>query len=180
MIDTPLLDAVDDNEGIAEPVTTALEGEEPDVLLVAVADEAVRAYKARSLDERLALALLPEPEAIDRRLIVEIEQWMQVRCYFARRLDLRPHEINAFLGDDDHVIRLCIAKRTDLGAEQIARCVADRDPNVRHAIARNPDLTPEQRRQLLTDEDDIVRQAAARGPRTMRTRQRPGQTKLVR
>lgn len=142
--------------------------------------EEICAYKARELDDRLALALAVEPDEVTRHLIVFEEQWMQVRCYFARRLDLRPAEVDAFLADDDHVIRLCVAKRQDLSAAQIARCVADRDPNVRHAIARHPELTEAQRAELADDEDEIVRQAVARGPRAMRTRQRPDQAELVR
>lgn len=138
-----------------------------------------REYKALPLDARMALALSDAlPDAY--RPLMLVEQWMHVKCYFARRLDLRPHEIAHLLDDQDHVIRLCIAKRPDLTPEQVERCVQDRDPNVRYFIARNPLLTAEQRARLTADEDDLVRRAAAKGPREPQTRQRPGQAVLVR
>lgn len=141
--------------------------------------ELERQYKALSLEARMELALSATlPEAY-RALMVR-EQWMHVKCYFARRVDLRPEEISALLGDQDHVIRLCIAKRADLDAAQIERCVGDRDPNVRYFIARHPALTADQRNRLLTDEDALVRRAAAKGPRPTQTRQRNGQAALVR
>ncbi|MGA7801287.1 MAG: hypothetical protein WCC36_10800 [Gammaproteobacteria bacterium] len=125
----------------------------------------------------LALSLaLPE----EYRPLMVKEQWMHVKCYFARRMDLRPREITALLDDPDHVIRLCIAKRHDLTPEQVARCVHDPDPNVRYFVARNPLLNDDQRRQLLGDEDGLVRQAARKGPRPARTRQRTGQAELIR
>ncbi|MEJ2687244.1 MAG: hypothetical protein P8124_08555 [Gammaproteobacteria bacterium] len=108
------------------------------------------------------------------------EQWMHVKCYFARRLDLRPGEITALLDDPDHVIRLCIAKRRDLSPGQVDRCVSDPDANVRYFVARSPLLTRDQRERLLADEDPLVRQAARKGPRPVRTRQRPGQAELIR
>ncbi len=140
-------------------------------------DEA--AYKALSLDERLALALSEAlPEAF--RPFMVAEQWMVTKCYFARRMDLRAAEVEALLADQDHVIRLCIAKRPDLSAEQVARCVGDRDPNVRYFIARNPLLSVTQRERLLGDEDPLVRKAAGKGPRPLKTRRRPGQAELIR
>lgn len=142
--------------------------------------EQIRIYKARPLEDRLALALAEQLDDDTRQIILHEEQWMQVRCYFARRLDLRPQEINVLLNDSDHVIRLCIAKRHDLTAEQIEKCVGDRDPNVRHAIARHPALTEAQRNRLMADEDEIVRFAVQKGPKAFRTRQRPGQAMLVR
>lgn len=139
----------------------------------------VREYKALPLDERMALALSDAlPEAY--RPLMLAEQWMHVKCYFARRLDLRPDEVARLLDDQDHVIRLCIAKRTDLIPGQVERCVHDRDPNVRYFIARSPLLTPEQRTRLAADEDELVRRAAAKGPREPQIRQRPGQAPLVR
>ena len=145
-----------------------------------LSEEKVRCYKLTPLADRLALALAEELDESRRQLILHHEQWMQVRCYFARRLDLRPAEIQELLNDADHVIRLCVAKRHDLSPEQIALCVADRDPNVRHAIARNPKLTVSQRSRLSADSDEIVRYAVTKGPRQLRTRQRPGQAVLVR
>jgi len=138
-----------------------------------------KTYKALPLSQRMELALsMALPDAY-RPLMLE-EQWMHVKCYFARRMDLRPGEITALLDDPDHVIRLCIAKRRDLSPEQVDRCVSDPDPNVRYFVARNPLLTGHQRERLLGDEDPLVRQAARKGPRPARTRQRPGQAELVR
>jgi hypothetical protein len=135
-------------------------------------------YKALPLEERLALALSDQlPEAY-RPFMVQ-EQWMVVKCYFARRADLHPFEVSALLDDQDHVIRLCIAKRQDLSPEMVARCVADRDPNVRYFIARSPLITSEQRDTLLNDEDPLVSRAARKGPKAPQYRQRPGQTKLI-
>lgn len=142
--------------------------------------EAERAYKARPLEERLALALRQHLTEQERELILLREQWMQVRVYFARRADLRPHEIACLLADQDHVIRLCLAKRDDLTLKQIAQCAADRDPNVRYFIARNARLPEDLRKQLLNDADPLVRRAAAKGPRTVRIEARPGQAALVR
>lgn len=139
-----------------------------------------RLYKALPLEERLALALNKDIDAIDRDNIVHREQWMQVRVYFARRLDLLPAEIEVFLNDQDHVIRLCIAKRSDLTPGQVAQCVADRDPNVRYFIARNMRLTSSQRELLLHDADPLVQRAATKGPRAPRITGRPGQALLIR
>lgn len=146
------------------------------------ADTAVEAkrYKSLPLEERLALALREHLSDTERRLIVHAEQWMQVRCYFARRADLTPEEIAVLLDDQDHVIRLCIAKRHDLRPEQVERCVNDRDPNVRYFIARNPDLPEHLRAQLLSDADPLVRRAATKGPRACRIEARPGQARLIR
>ena len=135
-------------------------------------------YKALPLEERLELALsenLPE----EYRPFMLREQWMVVKCYFARRADLRPEEVNTLIEDQDHVIRLCIAKRQDLSPQIVARCVNDRDPNVRYFIARNPLINNEQKQQLLQDEDPLVSRAAKKGPREAQHRQRPGQAKLV-
>jgi len=141
--------------------------------------ELERQYKALSIAERMELALSSDlPEAY-RPLMVR-DQWLHVKCYFARRLDLHSDEIVQLLDDQDHVIRLCIAKRTDLSPEQIERCVADCDPNVRYFIARNPLLTETQRGRLLSDPDDLVCRAARKGPRVPRLRQRPGQAPLLR
>ncbi len=138
-----------------------------------------RQYKALSLEARMELALSATlPEAY--RGFMLREQWMHVKCYFARRLDLRPEEISALLDDQDHVIRLCIAKRPDLSPAQIERCVGDRDPNVRYFVARHPALRADQRERLLADEDALVRRAAAKGPRPPQTRRRDGQATLVR
>ncbi|MHB1566533.1 MAG: hypothetical protein ACYCXG_07415 [Acidiferrobacter sp.] len=139
-----------------------------------------RLYKALPLEERLALALRPELADHERHLILHREQWLQVRCYFARRADLRPDEIGILLDDADHVIRLCIAKRGDLTANQIERCVSDCDANVRYFVARNPGLHPQQRERLLADADPLVRRAAAKGPRAPRITGRPHQALLVR
>lgn len=141
--------------------------------------ELERQYKALSLEARMELALSAHLPQAYRPFMVR-EQWMHVKCYFARRLDLHPGEISALLDDQDHVIRLCIAKRTDLDPAQIERCVNDRDPNVRYFIARHPALTADQRERLLADEDALVRRAAAKGPRPKQTRQRKGQAALVR
>ena len=136
-------------------------------------------YKALPLEERLELALSDALPETYREFMVR-EQWMVVKCYFARRADLTPEEINALIEDQDHVIRLCIAKRQDLYPEIVARCVNDSDPNVRYFIARSPLITEEQKHQLLQDEDELVRRAARKGPREPQFRQRPGQAKLVR
>jgi hypothetical protein len=136
-------------------------------------------WRTLSLDEKMRWALSADlPEAL-RPLLLR-EQWMQTRCYFARRADLRPHEVAELVADQDYVIRLCLAKRPDLTAEQVARCAGDPDPNVRYAIARNPLLTDAQRTRLCADEDELVRQAAAKGPRPSETRCRPGQAALLR
>lgn len=135
-------------------------------------------YKALSLKERMELAL-SETLPVDYRPFMLAEQWMQIRCYFARRADLSEDEIATLANDDDHVIRLCIAKRHDLTAAQVEQFVADRDPNIRHSIARSKLLTESQRQQLLNDSDPLVAQAATKQPRELRLRQRPGQTKLV-
>ncbi|MHB8253271.1 MAG: hypothetical protein ACYDEV_06120 [Acidiferrobacter sp.] len=139
-----------------------------------------RAYKALPLEDRLQLALREQLSDRDRDLILHREQWMQVRCYFARRADLRPHEVAVLLNDQDHVIRLCIAKRRDLHPEQVARCVTDRDPNVRYFIARNVLLPADLRLNLQNDADPLVRRAAAKGPRAPRMAARPGQALLIR
>jgi len=142
--------------------------------------DAEKAYKALSLEERLALALREHLTETERELILHREQWMQVRCYFARRADLKPHEVATLLGDQDHVIRLCMAKRIDLNPEQVAQCATDRDPNVRYFIARNASLPEDLRVGLLNDADPLVRRAAAKGPRTPRIEARPGQAPLIR
>lgn len=136
-------------------------------------------YKALPLAERMALAVSDELPGEYRPLMLR-EQWMQIKCYFARRADLTPEEVATLLNDDDHVIRLCIAKRDDLSPDMIARCAADRDPNVRYFVARNPLLPETLRDQLLADVDPLVRRAAAKGPKPVTYRQRPGQTKLIR
>ncbi|MEW5790459.1 MAG: hypothetical protein ACOY4L_05990 [Pseudomonadota bacterium] len=141
--------------------------------------ELERQYKSLSIGERMDLALSADlPEAY--RPFLLRDQWMQIKCYFARRLDLRPDEVTVLLDDQDHVIRLCIAKRHDLTPEQVARCVTDRDPNVRYFVARNPLLSEAQRQRLLEDEDELVRAAARKGPRELRVRQRPGQAEVIR
>lgn len=140
----------------------------------------VSAYKNLPLEDRLALALSASLTDTERHCILMREQWMQVRCYFARRADLTPQEIAVLLSDQDHVIRLCIAKRPDLAPEQVWQCVRDRDPNVRYFIARNSLLETKQRALLLADEDPLVRRAAAKGPRPVRIESRPGQAALVR
>ncbi len=140
----------------------------------------IAAYKNLSLEDRLALALKTELTVAERDCILRHEQWMQVRCYFARRADLTAGEIAVLLDDQDHIIRLCIAKRPDLDASQVARCVRDRDPNVRYFIARNSLLETAQRQILLEDTDPLVRRAAAKGPRPARIEGRPGQAVLIR
>ena len=141
-------------------------------------DNLEKQYKALPLEERLTLALSEHLPAHYRPCMVR-EQWMVVKCYFARRADLTLDEVNALLDDQDHVIRLCLAKRQDLTPQMVARCVADRDPNVRHSIARNPLLTEAQKQVLLQDEDELVSRAAKKGPREAQYRQREGQTRLV-
>ncbi|QKT03689.1 hypothetical protein HUS23_07605 [Ectothiorhodospiraceae bacterium 2226] len=136
-------------------------------------------YKALPIGERLELALSEDLPRAVRPFMVR-EQWMHVKCYFARRMDLTGAEVAALLEDDDYVIRLCIAKREDLTPEQIERCVSDREPNVRYAVARNRRLADEQRARLLQDEDPLVRRAAQKGPRAVRTRRRPGQVEVIR
>lgn len=135
-------------------------------------------YKTLALEQRMELALAAELAEELRPLLLQ-DQWMHVKCYFARRLDLRPHEVARLLDDQDHVIRLCIAKRPDLTGEQIARCVTDRDPNVRYFIARHPGLTEAQRESLRQDADPLVRKAASKGARAAQIRQRPGQAALI-
>lgn len=135
-------------------------------------------YKALPLAERMALAVSASLPAEYRPFMLR-EQWMQIKCYFARRADLSPDEYTALLDDDDHVIRLCIAKRGDLSAELIERCAHDRDPNVRYFIARNPNLSDTLRRELLADPDPLVQRAAAKGPKPVEYRQRPGQARLI-
>lgn len=135
-------------------------------------------YKALPLAERLDLALSDALPLAYRPFMVE-EQWMVIKCYFARRADLTLTEVTALIADQDHVIRLCIAKRPDLTAEMVALCVNDRDPNVRHAISRNPTISPTQRAQLQKDSDPLVARAAAKGAKETRFRQRPGQTLLI-
>lgn len=141
-------------------------------------DDLEKQYKALPLEERLALALSEHLPDAYRPFMVR-EQWMVVKCYFARRVDLRPEEVSALIQDQDHVIRLCIAKRQDLSAELVEQCVTDRDPNVRYFIARNPMITVAQRARLLNDEDELVSRVAKKGPREAQFRQRPGQTKLI-
>jgi hypothetical protein len=136
-------------------------------------------YKALSLQERLTVALAPEVPDVYRQCLLA-EQWIQTRCYFARRLDLRPEEIELLVHDEDHIIRLCIAKRHDLSPAQIAHCVTDSDPNVRYAISRSPQLSEEQRQQLQRDPDPLVCKAASKPAKEFATRQRPGQAVLVR
>lgn len=136
-------------------------------------------YKSLPLKDKLELALsesLPE----EYRPFMLREQWMQTRCYFARRYDLKAEEIASLAKDDDHIIRLCIAKRPDLTAEQVQAFVEDKDPNVRYSIARNKLLSDAQREQLKSDEDELVRKAVAKGPKEIKTRQRAGQAKLIR
>ena len=142
--------------------------------------ESVARYKARPLDERMALALRETLSAEERRIILREEQWMQVRVYFARRADLSVDEVEYLLDDQDHVIRLCVAKRDDLTPVQVERCVGDRDPNVRYFIARNPLLDEAQRGRLAADEDPLVRRAVRKGPRPVQFRQREGQARLIR
>lgn len=140
----------------------------------------VRDYKGLPLEERLTLALREHLSLEERLLILRHEQWMQVRCYFARRADLVPDEIALLLEDQDHVIRLCVAKRPDLTSSQAARCARDHNPNVRYAIARNPALSDDLRKGLKADPDPLVRRAAAKGPRPPRITSRPGQAALIR
>jgi hypothetical protein len=140
--------------------------------------ELEKTYKAIPLQERLDLALSPDLPAAYRPFMVE-EQWMVVKCYFARRADLEPHEVSALLNDQDHVIRLCIAKRPDLAPEMVERCVTDRDPNVRYFIARNALISAGQRARLEADEDPLVARAAKKGPKETQYRQRPGQAQLI-
>jgi hypothetical protein len=142
-------------------------------------DTELSPWRSLDLEARLRWALSPEIPTLYRHALAR-EQWVQTRCYFARRQDLRPEEVAHFANDDDYVIRLCIAKRPDLSPEQVAAFCIDRDPNVRYAIARNPLLSAAQRQLLLEDVDEVVRQAAAKGARPSQTRQRPGQASLYR
>ncbi|NOT17370.1 MAG: hypothetical protein HOP20_04780 [Sulfuriferula sp.] len=135
-------------------------------------------YKALPLADRLDLALSDNLPQAYRPFMVH-EQWMVIKCYFARRADLGMEEIGALINDQDHVIRLCIAKRPDLTPEMIASCVNDRDPNVRHAICRNANLSAAQRQQLQADIDPLVARAATKPPKETQYRQRPGQAKLI-
>ncbi len=139
-----------------------------------------KAYKALPLEDRLALALREHLSPEERRFILHHEQWMQVRCYFARRADLSAAEVAVLLADDDHVIRLCIAKRPDLSPEQLALCASDRDPNVRYFAARNPALPETLRAALLNDQDPLVQRAARKGPKAARVVARAGQAPLIR
>ena len=141
-------------------------------------DDLEKQYKDLPLEQRLALALSENLPDAYRPFMVR-EQWMVVKCYFARRVDFRPDEVRALIQDQDHVIRLCIAKRQDLNAELVEQCVNDRDPNVRYFIARNPLITAAQRQKLLNDGDELVSRVAKKGPREAQFRQRPGQTKLI-
>ncbi len=135
-------------------------------------------YKALPLEDRLNLALSDDLPEVYRPFMVR-EQWMVVKCYFARRADLSVEEVGALLADQDHVIRLCIAKRPDLTSEMVDLCVNDRDPNVRHAISRNPNITEAQRIQLRNDSDPLVAHAAAKPIKSVAFRQRPGQARLI-
>ncbi len=144
-----------------------------------VPDALEKQYKSIPLEHRLDMALSDTLPAEYRPFMVR-EQWMVVKCYFARRADLTADEVAALLADQDHVIRLCIAKRPDLPADLVEACVHDRDPNVRHAISRNPCLTDTQRQHLLTDVDPLVARAAAKGAKQVQYRQRPGQAVLIR
>jgi len=136
-------------------------------------------YKQLSLKQKLDLALsISLPGTV--RLFMLSEQWVQTRCYFARREDLTQNEIAKLATDDDHMIRLCIAKRNDLTDEQVASFVSDSDPNVRHSIARNPLLSPQQQKTLQQDDDPLVKIAAQKGPRQIKYRQRAGQARLIR
>lgn len=126
----------------------------------------------------MKLAVAPTIDPAYRVFMLH-EQWMQIKCYFARRADLSAAEITHLSLDEDHVIRLCIAKRHDLPPETVSRFVSDRDPNVRYFVARNPLLTEAQRERLMHDNDVLVRRAAKKGPRAIAYRQRPGQAKLV-
>ncbi|MEY2341948.1 hypothetical protein AB4090_07535 [Acidithiobacillus sp. IBUN Pt1247-S3] len=136
-------------------------------------------WRSLDLEARLRWALAPEIPDSYRQALAQ-EQWMQTRCYFARRQDLHTDEVAHFANDGDYVIRLCIAKRPDLTPEQVSTFCTDRDPNVRYAIARNPLLSGAQRQMLLNDPDEVVQQAAAKGARPSQTRQRKGQAALYR
>ncbi len=141
--------------------------------------EGVPPWRGLNLEARLAWALRPEiPDTYRTALLAE--QWVQTRCYFARRQDLRAAEIAVLARDPDYVIRLCIAKRPDLSEQQLQAFCHDHDPNVRYAVARNPLLDMAQRVALCDDADEVVRQAARRGPRLPQTRVRPGQAVLYR
>jgi hypothetical protein len=137
-----------------------------------------RQYKALPLEERLNLALSDALPLAYRPFMVR-EQWMVIKCYFARRADLNHEEIAALITDQDHIIRLCIAKRQDLTVEMVDACVNDPDPNVRHAISRNMAISARQREQLQQDADPLVARAAAKGPKAPQYRQRPGQALLI-
>jgi len=136
-------------------------------------------WPSLELADRLHWALSPHLPAPYRRALLR-EQWVQTRCYFARRVDLSPTEVEHFCKDPDYVVRLCMAKRPDLSPEQVAILCRDKDPNVRYALARNALLSQEQRQQLQEDEDELVRRAAQKGPRASETRCRPGQAPLYR
>jgi hypothetical protein len=137
-----------------------------------------KTYKALPLAERLDLAL-SDTLPVEYRPFMVHEQWMVIKCYFARRADLTPDEVAALIEDQDHVIRLCIAKRPDLTPAMVEKCVKDRDPNVRHAISRNALASPAQRAQLQHDEDPLVARAASKSIKGTQYRQRPGQTRLI-
>ncbi|MHB1173623.1 MAG: hypothetical protein ACYCZJ_00665 [Sulfuriferula sp.] len=141
-------------------------------------DDLEKHYKALPLAERLDLAL-SESLPAQYRLFMVHEQWMVIKCYFARRADLSQNEVAALIEDQDHVIRLCIAKRPDLTPAMVEKCVNDRDPNVRHAISRNALTSETQRALLRLDEDPLVARAAAKGAKDTQYRQRPGQTRLI-
>ncbi|BBP05471.1 hypothetical protein TPL01_03700 [Sulfuriferula plumbiphila] len=141
-------------------------------------DDLEKHYKALPLDQRLDLALSETLPAAYRPFMVR-EQWMVIKCYFARRADLSQDEVAALIEDQDHVIRLCIAKRPDLTPAMVEKCVKDRDPNVRHAISRNALISEAQRAQLRQDEDPLVARAAAKGAKETQYRQRPGQSRLI-
>lgn len=141
-------------------------------------DDLEKHYKALPLAERLDLALSETLPAAYRPFMAR-EQWMVIKCYFARRADLNPEEVATLIEDQDHVIRLCIAKRPDLTPAMVEKCVNDRDPNVRHAISRNALINEAQRAQLRRDEDPLVARAAAKGAKATQYRQRPGQSRLI-
>lgn len=141
-------------------------------------DDLEKRYKALPLEERLNLALSETLPTAYRPFMVR-EQWMVIKCYFARRADLSRDEVAALIEDQDHVIRLCIAKRPDLTPAMVEKCVKDRDPNVRHAISRNALISEAQREQLRQDEDPLVARAAAKGTKETQYRQRPGQSRLI-
>ena len=66
-----------------------------------MADAALeKRYKALPLGERMALAVSDSLPAEYRPFMLR-EQWMQIKCYFARRADLSPDEYAALLDDDD-------------------------------------------------------------------------------